>query len=149
MWAEVLTCFLHTTAPPAICLSLTHLKCLTIVFIVICLLKVIYDFFLQVFSNIWPNFLLTASTVALFTSGHLVGDAQWEWPTLPKPVSSSPRSPVCHSAPPQLPLKMKMRMKRDPKYNTLTIQNFFFFFLHQRLCFKKLMWNKKINTGLL
>lgn len=33
MWAEVLTCFFHTTAPPAICLGcLTHMKCLTVVF---------------------------------------------------------------------------------------------------------------------
>lgn len=111
---EVLTGFVHTTAPSAICLGLIHIKCLTIVFRLLASLSAAFDL---TFANCF--------TCCSLSSDHLVGDAQWELPTPPKPLSSSPRPPVCRSAPPQLPLKTKTRTRRDPRYKTLCIQIIF------------------------
>lgn len=95
MCAEVLTCFFHTTAPPVICLGhLTHMKCLTILSAVICVLKVIYDFFLQDFSKIWPNLLLTASAVALFFSLQTISSA-----TLSGSCQRHPNQSLPHHSP--------------------------------------------------
>lgn len=117
--------------PPLHCCSVRHLPESKSLKMILTVVSIIYPGSSSSFMSENLSFLQFVFFVAFYLTftnsfmccsvslDHLVGDAQWELPTPPKPLSSLPQPPTCYMTPPQP--HQTMRMKRDPRSQTLNM----------------------------